>query len=147
MSSARQGLVTEIPSSRQKRRKDLITDKEKELVVEIYASLKRGDFKEYQKLKEDKHLSRRQRKMIKDETIDRIVSSPLSNRMIEPTAIDEKALDCILEMGMLSKIFHLGLIDEAVFLKTKEDILGRYHVSYFIVLLANGDRIADTGNP
>lgn len=115
--------------------------------MKMYASLKRGDLKEYRKLKEEKHLSRRQRKKIKDEAIDRIVSSPLSNKMIEPLSIDGSALDCILEMGMLSKIFHLGLIDEAVFLKTKEDILGRYHVSYFIVLLANGDRIADTGNP
>ena len=57
LSIFRQGLVTGIPSSRQKRRKDLITDKENELVMEMYASLKRGDFKEHQKLKEDKRLS------------------------------------------------------------------------------------------
>ena len=113
----------------------------------MYASLKRGNFTEYQKLKDDKCLSRRQRKRIKDEAIDRVVSSPLSNRMIEPLSIDESALDCILEMGMLSKIFHLGLIDEAVFLKTKDDILRRYHVPSFIVLLTNGNMIADTGNP
>lgn len=116
-------------------------------MMEMYASLKRGDFKEYQKLKEDKRLSRRQRKRIKDEAIDRIVSSPLSNRMIEPTAIDENALGCIIEMGMLTKIFHLGLIDEAVFLKTKDDILRRCHVPSFIVSLTNGNMIADTGNP
>lgn len=115
--------------------------------MNMYASLKRGDLKEYRKLKEEKNLSRRQRKRIKDEAIDRIASSPLSNRMIEPLSIDESALDCIIEMGMLSKIFHLGLIDEAVFLKTKDDILGRYHVSSFVVSLANGNRIADTGNP
>lgn len=113
----------------------------------MYASLKRGDFKEYQKLTDDKCLSRRQRKRIKDEAIDRIVSSPLSNRMLESTAIDENALDCILEMGMLSKVFHLGLIDEAVFLKTKDDTLRRYHVPSFIVSLTNGNMIADTGNP
>ncbi len=65
----------------------------------MYASLKRGDFKEHQKLKEDKRLSRRQRKRIKDEAIDRIVSSPLSNRMLEPSAIDENVLYCIIEMG------------------------------------------------
>lgn len=115
--------------------------------MKMYASLKRGDLKEYQRMKEEKHLSRRQRKKIKGEAIDRIVSSPLSNRMIEPVSIDESALDCILELGMLSKIFHLGLIDEAVFLKTKDDILGRYRVSSFIVSLANGNMIADTGNP
>lgn len=117
------------------------------MVMETYASLKRGDFKEYQKLKEDKRLSRRQRKKIKDEAIDRIVFSPLSNKMIEPLSIDGSALDCILEMGMLSKIFHLGLIDEAVFLKTKNDILRRCHVPSFIVSLTNGNMIADTRNP
>lgn len=115
--------------------------------MKMYASLKTGDLKEYRKLKEEKHLSRRQRKKIKDEAIDRIASSPLSNRMIEPLSIDESALVCILEMGMLSKIFHLGLIDEAVFLKMKDDILRRYHVPSFIVSLTNGNRIADTGNP
>lgn len=89
------------------------------MVMEMYASLKRGNFTEYQKLKDDKCLSRRQRKRIKDEAIDRIVSAPLSNRMIEPTAIDENALDCIVEMGMLTKIFHLGLIGENVFVKRR----------------------------
>ncbi|MEI3533009.1 MAG: hypothetical protein V8Q90_05305 [Bacilli bacterium] len=115
--------------------------------MKMYASLKRGDLKEYQRLKEEKHLSRRQRKKIKDEAIDRVVSSPLSNKMIDPLSIDESTLDCILEMGMLSKIFHLDLIDEAVFLKTKDDTLRRYHVPFFIVSLTNGNRIADTGNP
>ena len=138
LSISRQGLVTGIPSSRQKRRKDLITDKENELVMEMYASLKRGDFKKHQKLKEDKGLSRRQRKMIKDEAIDRIVSSPLSNRMIEPTAIDENALDCIVEMGMLTKIFHLGLIDENVFVKTKDDVLKRHSATHSILSLVEG---------
>lgn len=138
LSISRQGLVTGIPSSRQKRRKDLITDKENELVMEMYASLKRGDFKEHQKLKEDKRLSRRQRKRIKDEAIDRIVSSPLSNRMIEPTAIDENALDCIVEMGMLIKIFHLGLIDENVFVKTKDDVLKRHSATHSILSLVEG---------
>lgn len=117
------------------------------MVMKMYASLKRGDLKEYRKLKEEKNLSRRQRKKIKDEAIDRIVFSPLSNKMIEPLSIDGSALDCILEMGMLSKIFHLGLIDEAVFLKTKDDILRRCHVPSFIVSLTNGNMIADTGNP
>lgn len=135
---ARQDLVTGIPSSRQKRRKELITDKENVLVVEIYASLKRGDFKEYQKLKEVKRLSRRQRKRIKDETIDRIVSSPLSNRMIEPTVIDEKALNCIIEMGMLTKIFHRCLIDENVFVKTRDDVLKRHSVTHSILSLVEG---------
>lgn len=115
--------------------------------MKMYASLKRGDLKEYRKLKEEKNLSRRQRKKIKDEAIDRIVFFPLSNKMIEPLSIDGSALDCILEMGMLSKIFHLGLIDEAVFLKTKDDILRRCYVPSFIVLLTNGNMIADTGNP
>ena len=130
-----------------KRRKDFITDKENELVMKMYASLKRGDLKEYQRMKEEKHLSRRQRKKIKDEAIDRIVFSPLSNKMIEPLSIDGSALDCILEMGMLSKIFHLGLIDETMFLKTKDDILRKCHVPSFIVSLTNGNMIADTGNP
>lgn len=106
--------------------------------MNIYASLKRGDLQEYRKLKEDKRLSRRQRKRNKDEAIDRIVSSPLSNRMIETTAIDENALDCILEMGMLSKAFHLGLIDEAVFLKTKDDVLKRHSVTHSILSLVKG---------
>lgn len=121
-----------------KRRKDFITDKENELVMKMYASLKRGDLKEYRKLKEEKHLSRRQRKKIKDEAIDRIVSSPLSNKMIEPLSIDGSALDCILEMGMLSKIFHLGLIDEAVFVKTKDDVLKRHSATHSILSLVEG---------
>ena len=104
----------------------------------MYASLKRGDFKEYQKLKEDKRLSRRQRKRIKDEAIDRIVLSPLSNRMIEPTAIDENALGCIIEMGMLTKIFHLGLIGENLFVKTKDAVLKRHSATHSILSLAEG---------
>lgn len=126
--------MTGIPSSRKKRRKDLITDKENVLVMEMYASLKRGDFKEYLKLKEDKRLSRRQRKRIKDEAIDRIVSSPLSNKMLESTAIDENALDCVIEMGMLTKMFHLGLIDENVFVKTKDSVLKTQRYSFDIVV-------------
>lgn len=106
--------------------------------MEVCASLKKGDFKEYQKLKEDKRLSRRQRKRIKDEAIDRIVSSPLSNSMIEPTAIDENALDCIIEMGMLTKIFHLGLIGENVFVKTKGDVLKRHSATHSILSLVGG---------
>ena len=106
--------------------------------MEMYASLKRGDFKEYQKMKEDKRLSRRQRKRIKDEAIDRIISSPLSNRMIEPTAIDENALGCIIEMGMLTKIFHLGLIGENVFVKTKDDVLKRHSATHSILSLVEG---------
>lgn len=121
-----------------KRRKDFITDKENELVMKMYASLKRGDLKEYQRLKEEKHLSRRQRKKIKDEAIDRVVSSPLSNKMIEPLSIDESALDCILEMGMLMKIFHLGLIDENVFVKTKGDVLKRHSATHSILSLVGG---------
>ena len=106
--------------------------------MKMYASLKRGDLKEYRKLKEEKHLSRRQRKKIKGEAIDRIASSPLSNRMIEPLSIDESALDCILEMGMLSKIFHLGLIDENVFVKTKDDVLKRHSAAHSILSLVEG---------
>lgn len=121
-----------------KRRKDFITDKENELVMKMYASLKRGDLKEYQRMKEEKHLSRRQRKKIKDEAIDRIVFSPLSNKMIEPLSIDGSALDCILEMGMLSKIFHLGLIGETVFLKTKDDVLKRHSATHSILSLVEG---------
>lgn len=112
----------------------------------MYASLKRGDVKEYQKLKEDKCLSRRQRKRIKDEAIDRIVSSPLSNRMIESTAIDENALDCIIEMGMLTKIFHLGLIDENVFVKTKDDVLKRHSTTHSILSLAEGLAFSNVEN-
>lgn len=108
------------------------------MVMEMYASLKRGNFKEYQKLKEDKRLSRRQRKRIKDEAIDRIVSSPLSNSMIEPTAIDENALYCIIEMGILTKIFHLGLIGENVFVKTKNDVLKRHSATHSILSLVEG---------
>lgn len=107
-------------------------------MMEMYASLKRGDFKEYQKLKDDKCLSRRQRKRIKDEAIDRIVSSPFSNRMLEPTAIDENALDCIVEMGMLTKIFHLGLIEENVFVKTRDDVLKRHGATHSILSLVEG---------
>lgn len=106
--------------------------------MKMYASLKRGDLKEYQRMKEEKHLSRRQRKKIKDEAIDRIVSSPLSNRMIEPVSIDESALDCIIEMGMLTKIFHLGLIDENVFVKTKDSVLKRHSATHSILSLVEG---------
>lgn len=106
--------------------------------MKMYASLKRGDLKEYQRLKEAKHLSKRQRKRIKDEAIDRIVSAPLSNRMLEPTAIDENALDCIIEMGMLTKIFHLGLIGENVFVKTKDDVLKRHSATHSILSLVEG---------
>lgn len=106
--------------------------------MKMYASLKRGNLKEYQRLKEEKHLSRRQRKRIKDEAIDRIVSSPLSNRMIEPTAIDENALYCIIEMGVLTKIFQLGLIGENVFVKTKDDILKRHSATHSILSLFGG---------
>ena len=108
------------------------------MVMKMYASLKRGDLKEYRKLKEEKNLSRRQRKKIKDEAIDRIVFSPLSNKMIEPLSIDGSALDCILEMGMLTKIFHLGLIDENVFVKTKDDVLKRHSATHSILSLVEG---------
>lgn len=114
--------------------------------MEVYASLKRGDFKEYQKLKDDKSLSRRQRKRIKDEAIDRIVSSPLSNRMLESTAIDQNALYCIIEMGMLTKIFHLGLIEENVFVKTKDDILKRHSATHSILSLVEGLAFSNVEN-
>ena len=109
----------------------------------MYGSLKRGDLRGYERLKEEKRLSRRERKRIKDEAIAKIVSSPLSSRMIEPSAIDESALGCILEMGMLTKIFHLGLIDETVFLKTKDDVIRRHNVPFPIVSLATEDGIPD----
>lgn len=48
------------------------------------------------------------------------------------------ALDCIVEMGMLIKIFHLGLIDENVFVKTKDDVLKRHSATHSILSLVEG---------
>lgn len=58
--------------------------------------------------------------------------------MIEPTTIDENALYCIIEMGMLTKIFHLGLIGENVFVKTKDDVLKRHSATHSILSLVGG---------
>lgn len=130
-----------MPSSRQKKEEELITDKENELVIAMYSALKRGDMSEYRRLKEEKGLSRRQRKRIKDEAIAKIVSSPLSNKMIEPDAVDVNALDCILEIGMLAKIFQSGLIDDGVYAKTRDDVLKRYDMAQAIVSLIGVDSI------
>ena len=105
------------------------------MVIDMYTALKRGDMSEYRRLKEKKGLSRRQRKRIKDEAIAKIVSSPLSNKMIEPDAVDVDALDCILEIGMLAKIFQSGLIDESVYAKTRENVIKRYGMVQPIVSL------------
>ncbi len=105
----------------------------------MYTALKRGDMSEYRRLKEKKGLSRRQRKQIKDETIAKIVSSPLSNKMIESDAVDVNALDCILEIGMLAKIFQSGLIVEGVYAKTRDDVLKRYGMAQPIVSLIGAD--------
>lgn len=105
------------------------------MIMAMYSALKRGDMSEYRMLKEEKGLSRRKRKRIKDEAIARIVSSPLSSKMIEPDAVDVNALDCILEIGMLAKIFQSGLIDEDIYSKTREDVLRRYGMPQPIVSL------------
>lgn len=131
-----------MPSSRQEKEGKLITDKENELVIDMYTALKRGDMSEYRRLKEKKGLSRRQRKRIKDEAIAKIVSSPLSNKMIEPDAVDVDALDCILEIGMLAKIFQSGLIDDGVYAKTRDDVLKRYGMVQPIVSLTGADSTA-----
>ncbi len=128
-----------MPSSRQEKEEKLITDKENELVIAMYSALKRGDMSEYRRLKEKKGLSRRQRKRIKDEAIAKIVSSPLSNKMIDPDAVDLDALDCILEIGMLAKIFQSELIDDGVYSKTREDVLKRYGMAQSIVSLIGVD--------
>ena len=109
------------------------------MVIDMYTALKRGDMSEYRRLKEKKGLSRRQRKRIKDEVIAKIVSSPLSNKMIEPDAVDVNALDCILEIGMLAKIFQSGLIGEGVYAKTRDDVLKRYGMAQPIVSLTGAD--------
>lgn len=116
-----------------------ITDKENELITAMYSALKRGDTSECRRFKEEKGLSRRQRKRIKDEAIARIASSPLSNKMIEPNAVDVNALDCILEIGMLAKIFQSGLIDDDDYAKTRDDVLKRYGMAQPIVSLAVAD--------
>ena len=109
------------------------------MIMAMYSALKRGDMSEYRRLKEEKGLSRRKRKRIKDEAIARIVSSPLSSTMVEPDAVDVNALDCILEIGMLAKIFQSGLIDESVYAKTRDDVLKRYGMAQPIVSLTGAD--------
>ena len=59
--------------------------------------------------------------------------------MIEPDAVDLDALDCILEIGMLAKIFQCGFIDDGVYSKTREDVLRRYGMAQPIVSLAGAD--------
>lgn len=113
----------------------------------MYSALKRGDMSEYRRLKEEKGLSRRQRKRIKDEAIARIASSPLSNEMIEPKAVDTNALDCVLEIGMLAKIFQSGLIDEGVYSKTREDVLRRYGMPQPIVSLIGANSMGSRNAP
>lgn len=51
----------------------------------------------------------------------------------EDGIIDGKAMDSIMEIGMLVKILQAGLIDEGVFIKAKEDVSKRYsiHHSFF----------------
>ena len=131
-----------MPSSRQEKEGKLITDKENELVIGMYSALKRGDMSEYRRLKEKKGLLRRQRKRIKDEAIAKIVSSPLSNKMIEPDAVDVNALDCILEIGMLAKMFQTRLIDENVYSKTRDDVLKQHGMPQPIVSLTGADSTA-----
>ena len=53
---------------------------------------------------------------------------PISNELIEPEdgIVDVKALDYIMEIGMLVKILQAGLIDENAFAKAKENVSKRY---------------------
>lgn len=55
---------------------------------------------------------------------------PISNELVEPEdgIIDAKALDYIMEIGMLVKIYQAGLIDEGMFIKAKEDVSKRYGI-------------------
>lgn len=117
------------------------------MVMAMYSALKRGDMSEYQRLKEEKGLSRRQRKRIKDEAIAKIVSSPLSNKMTEPETMDANALDCVLEIGMLAKIFQNGLIDEDVYSKTRKDVLRRYGMPQPIVSLIGSNSMGSRNAP
>lgn len=47
----------------------------------------------------------------------------MSNKLVEPDGeIDTKALDYIMEKGMLVKIYQAGLLSEDMFLKVKSDV-------------------------
>lgn len=48
----------------------------------------------------------------------------------EDGIIDGKAMDSIMEIGMLVKILQAGLIDEGVFIKAKEDVSKRYSIHH-----------------
>lgn len=53
---------------------------------------------------------------------------PISNELIEPEGgiVDVKALDYIMEIGLLVKILQAGLIGENAFAKAKENVSKRY---------------------
>lgn len=55
---------------------------------------------------------------------------PISNDLVDPEdgIVDVKALDYIMEIGMLVKIFQAGLIDEGMFIKAKGDVSKRYGI-------------------
>ena len=56
----------------------------------------------------------------------------ISNELVdsEDGIVDENALDYVMEIGMLVKVYQVGLIDERMLVKIKDDTSKRYSTHY-----------------
>ena len=105
--------------------------------MESFVTLKNKGYKAFcdlcqENIREDERKpTRRQYYASRKETMERLAEEyPISNELVEPEdgIIDAKALDYIMEIGMLVKIYQAGLIDENTFAKAKENVSKRYGI-------------------
>ncbi|MDD6302697.1 MAG: hypothetical protein PUA56_05335 [Bacillales bacterium] len=105
-------------------------------LIEGLDTLKNKGFEAFNKLQlanaleDEKKASRREYYAFKNKCESYIYSDfPISNKLVEPDGeIDTKALDYIMEIGMLVKIYQAGLLSEDMFLKVKTDVSKRYKI-------------------
>lgn len=67
------------------------------------------------------------------EEMERLVSEyPISNELVDPEdgIVDENALNYVMEIGMLVKVYQAGLIDERMLAKIKDYVSKRYSTHY-----------------
>ena len=107
--------------------------------MESYLTLKNKGHKAFCDLNQEntregeRKPTRRQYYASRKEEMERLASEyPISNELVDPEdgIVDENALDYVMEIGMLVKVYQVGLIDERMLVKIKDDISKRYSTHY-----------------
>ena len=110
-----------------------------EKVMESYLTLKNKghkafcDFYQENTREGERKPPRRQYYASRKEEMERLASEyTISYELVdsEDGIVDENALDYVMEIGMLVKVYQVGLIDERMLVKIKDDTSKRYSTHY-----------------